>query len=235
MNLAPCGSKEFILLCISSWLSSELRTTELPDCKIFLPKNVPPPFAKFKANCKAKNDLPIPPTLDKTPGALSGIKRSTNHSIGGGLPTRFFIAYRFIPKPKSSISSLTLSNPCCWCRSLKSPMIEGNFTTELCTAFTHSSAFCWPTPFLSLSKAIMNLACVRSRILFIASKPKVAEKTTTTGKLVAKCTLTPVATPSTTTIFSKVCICFRSKPMGKTFPFTSLADTNFFLPFLSIY
>ena len=96
----------------------------------------------------------MPPILAIIPGFPSSIKFSTNHSLFGISPFRNLILNCFNGKPRSKISFLTASKPCSWCKSLKSPTIEGNLTTVLLIAEVISSAFFCPTEFESLSNKI---------------------------------------------------------------------------------
>ena len=188
----------------------------------------------FMANCNAIKDLPIPPTELKTPGVDKGIRRSTRNCTSGGLPTNCRISYRLIPSLPPTISDLTAPKPLLKCRSLKSPLTDGNLITVSPKLFAHSLAFFSPTPFSSLSNANVNFACECFLNLVNASIPKLALNTTKTGRLVAMCTLIPVATPSTTTHSPTSLACLMSNPIGNTFPLISDDDTKRLFDFLSM-
>ena len=177
----------------------------------------------------------MPPILAMIPGFPSSIKFSTNHSLFGISPFKNLILNCFKGKPRSKISFLTTSKPCSWCKSLKSPTIEGNLTTVLLIADVISSAFFWPIELESLSKQIKNFALVSFLRLVKAVRPKFAENTQQTARFVASNTEYAVASPSTIKTWSKSCHSDQLKPTICTLPLTSLALTNLFSPFLSMY
>ena len=106
VNLSLFLSIALTLRQVSLTSSSALNITTLPCFLTGLPKNVPCPLATDNAKAKDIKLFPIPPIEAMIPVFPDSIKFSTNHSLSGGLPSKFLKLTFFKSKP--SIISETL-------------------------------------------------------------------------------------------------------------------------------